>query len=198
MRRAGQRGVTLVELMITIFVLAILTALAMPNFRGAMHRGDVRGATGALASSLAYARSEAVTRGTFVSVCASTTGDACSHSASYEGGWIVYAYPMGADGAGQDYDKSRSDFALLRRVDALGGVAVSAADANVITFGQQGQRVSTSTAAGKTPMRRAGCAKERGGQAASTGAVPGALVELEDGGGSHASTLLAGAPCTPG
>ena len=198
MRRAGQGGLTLVELMIAIFVLAILTALAMPNFRDAMHRGDVRGATGALASSFAYARSEAVTRGIFVSVCASASGDTCAHSASYEGGWIVYAYPMGADGAGQDYDKSRAEFALLRRVNAASGVSVSAADASVITFGQQGQLVRKPAAGAKTTVRLAICAKGRDGQARSTAAVPGALVELEDGGGSHASALQAGASCAPG
>ncbi len=196
MKRARQVGVTLVELMITLFVLAILTAVAMPSFSDAMRRGEVRTATGALAASFAYARSEAVTRGSFVSVCPSSTGDACSDSASYEEGWIVYAYPPGTDGADQDYDKSNEDFALLRRVDALGGVAVAAADTGVITFGQQGQLVRKPVA-GKAPVRVAVCAKGRGGHPANTDAAPGSLVELEGGGGSHATALKAGAGCTP-
>jgi type IV fimbrial biogenesis protein FimT len=195
-RRAGQGGVTLVELMIGIFVLAILATLAMPGFRDAMRRGQVRDAAGALAGSFAYARSEAVTRGIFVSICPSATGDACSGGASYESGWIVYAYPPGTEGAGQAYDKGNGAFVLLRRVDAANGVAVSAADTDVITFGQQGQLMHAPVA-GKAPVRLAVCATDRDGRAANTRAVPGVLVELEGGGGSHAGALKAGAPCAP-
>jgi type IV fimbrial biogenesis protein FimT len=195
-RALRQGGVTLIELMIAIFVLAILATLAVPNFRDAMHRGQVRTATVALAGSFAYARAEAVTRGTFVSVCPSTTGDACTGSAAYESGWIVYTYPMGADGADQAYDKSKETFTLLRRVDAPAGVAVTAADKQVVTFGQQGQ-VLRRPAAGKAPVRLAVCAKGKDGRPASTSAVPGALMELEAGGGSHSRVLKVDEACKP-
>lgn len=191
-RRAGQGGVTLVELMITIFVLAILMAVAVPSFRDAMRRGEVRSAGQSLMASLAYARSEAVTRGTFVSICASTNGASCADSASYESGWIIYAYPVGADGADQSYDSSDGSFVLLRHVDATSGVAMTAADKQVISFGQQGQLLRTGG------VQFAVCGKDHDGEVANTDKVKGSLVEVSEGGASRSRTLKPDASCTPG
>lgn len=191
-RRARQGGVTLVELMITVFVLAILTAIAAPSFRDMMRRGQVRSAGQALLASFAYARSEAVTRGTFVSICPSANGSACTDTTGYESGWIVYAYPAGADGADQSYDSSDDSFVLLRHVEAASGVAVTAADKQVISFGQQGQLLRTGG------VQFAVCGKDHDGEVANTDKVKGSLVDVGEGGAGHSSTMKPDASCTPG
>lgn len=78
-------GFTLVELMITIFVAAILVTIALPSFRELLISNRVTESTNQLISDLNLARSEAVNRGTLVAVV-STSG-----SNDWSGGWRVIA-----------------------------------------------------------------------------------------------------------
>lgn len=61
-----QRGFTMVELMVTVGVLALLTALAAPTLRGVIENGRIRSAGQSLQNGLALARGEAVRRNTRV------------------------------------------------------------------------------------------------------------------------------------
>lgn len=63
-RRCGvpARGVTLIELMVAIAVLAIIAALAVPSFRDFRERSVVRGAAEDLVGQIANYRFEAVRR----------------------------------------------------------------------------------------------------------------------------------------
>ena len=62
MTRIAKRspGFTIVELMVTVAVLAVLTALAVPSFHDFFDRGRVRGAADEVLSLVANARAEAV------------------------------------------------------------------------------------------------------------------------------------------
>jgi len=57
-----EQGFTLVELLITVVVLSILVALAVPNFRGLMDRNAVVTQANDLISGILLARSEAIKR----------------------------------------------------------------------------------------------------------------------------------------
>lgn len=70
------RGFTLLELMVTIAVLAILTTIAIPNFRDLVQNNRVTTQANELVSALTFARTEAVKRGrnVVVTVAAANPG----------------------------------------------------------------------------------------------------------------------------
>jgi len=70
-------GLTLMELMVTVAILAILVALAMPSFNTFVAKGRLSGAAEALAQELQLAKSEALRRNASVTISFSTVGDWC-------------------------------------------------------------------------------------------------------------------------
>lgn len=85
------RGFTLIELMVTLSVLAILTTLGVPSFMATIRDNRLATTANEMLTDLAYARSEAVTRGGSASLCASSDGSHCATSGNWEQGWIVFA-----------------------------------------------------------------------------------------------------------
>lgn len=63
-----QAGVTLIELMVALSVLAILATVAAPSFARFMEKSRLRGAADEMASLIASARGEAVKRGRDVTI----------------------------------------------------------------------------------------------------------------------------------
>lgn len=86
--RQRQRGFTLVEIMVTIALLAIITSLAVPSWTQIRVRNALRAATNDFTSSLYLARAEAVRLNTRVTVCPSDDGANCTNTA-FTQGWIV-------------------------------------------------------------------------------------------------------------
>lgn len=83
--------------MIGITVLAIVMGLAIPSFTETIRRNRLTAQTNGLISALALARSEAVKRGTPVTVCpmrgrSGTDQDACSENDQWAAnGWLVFS-----------------------------------------------------------------------------------------------------------
>src|SRR5574343_378776 len=84
------RGFTLIELMITVAILAILASLAAPSFRDTIIRTRLSGYNSDLITAINFARSESIKRGVTVTLCRSTDGGSCAASGGWEQGWIAF------------------------------------------------------------------------------------------------------------
>ncbi|MGE7138325.1 GspH/FimT family pseudopilin [Luteibacter sp. NPDC031894] len=134
--RSSTRGFTLIELVVTVTVLAILAAIATPSFIDFMHRNQVATQSNAFLGTLRLARTTAITRNTFVSVCptldASVDNPACAVSSDYSTGYLVYT----STSAGKTFTAGDE---LIRASQATPGVSLRAPDANkVLTFSARG------------------------------------------------------------
>jgi len=119
-----QRGLTAIELLVALVILAILLGIASPSMSRFISQWRVSNTVNALTGSLRVARTEAIARARPVVVCrvANSTSTTCLSTAGTNGfasGWIVFA--------NNDTDDN-NDFAtatdeILLRQDAQSGIA---------------------------------------------------------------------------
>ena len=88
------RGVTLVELLVTLAIGAILLAIAVPGYAFLVSSSRLTTVTNNLVTAIHLTRSEAIKRGTRVTIC--KTGNpmadppACDAAAEWHQGWLVF------------------------------------------------------------------------------------------------------------
>ena len=133
--RNRNTGFTLVELLITVALVAIVLGLGVPSFQSTVLNNRLTTQANALVAGLQFARSEAVKRSRRVTVCRSADGTSCAASGGWDQGWIVF---LDADDDG-DWDAGED---ILRVNEALVGTGqslVGSADvAQYISFASTG------------------------------------------------------------
>lgn len=91
MNKPTQTGMTLIELIVTVSIVAILAAFASPALSEMMENNRLTALNNQLVSNLNYVRGEAVKRAYDVTMCVrNSTGSDCAGSGGYHNGWIVF------------------------------------------------------------------------------------------------------------
>jgi type IV fimbrial biogenesis protein FimT len=113
MRRIQRSGFTLVELLVTIVIAAILMAVAVPSFNTFVAGQRIKTASFDLSSSLIYARSEALKRNANVTLASATGG--------WQNGWAL-----------------NTGTTVISRHEPLSGMAVTG-PAGTLIYGSNGR-----------------------------------------------------------
>lgn len=140
-----QSGYTLLEILFTVAIVAVLVAVVVPTFKTTITRSSIQSLQNSLKADLAFARSEAVSRNSTVTLCnaADGSGDYCNGTVDFSVGWIIFI----DDGAGDRLKRGNSvvdsgEPILIRRMNESSNSVVYSADPvtgkNAVTFSQRG------------------------------------------------------------
>ena len=110
--RNRQTGLTLIELVIALAIVAVVTAFATRMASAAINASRTSNSVMSLYAALTRARSAAATTGVDVVLCPSADGNGCTSGYHWEKGWIAFA----ATHAGSD---RTADEPILLRQPAL-------------------------------------------------------------------------------
>jgi type IV fimbrial biogenesis protein FimT len=83
-------GATVLELMVTLAVVATLLGMAVPSYEAFADRQRMKAAVAGLHSDLVAARSQAVYRNAIMVACPGNPESGCTGSNEWTGGWIVF------------------------------------------------------------------------------------------------------------
>lgn len=136
------RGFTLVELMSTLAIAAIVLTQLVPPFQGLVQDSRRAARVNALLTGLSQARAKSIYSGHNVILCPSTDGVICAKTPRWDQGWIVYL-DRNADGT------RTPDETVLRHQQPMQGGAILTSKARTrITFRSAGTRLNPGSSAG--------------------------------------------------
>ena len=135
--RVAVAGFSLLELLVSLTVLAVMATVAAPQFAGPLADSRVRAATGEFVTGLGSARTEAARRGVPVTLCPrATSSNTCNNSAAnWNQGWVLYA-DLDASGS-----LDASDPLLSVRTALPNGSSVGEGQADQISVLPSGEHV---------------------------------------------------------
>jgi type IV fimbrial biogenesis protein FimT len=79
--------------MVGVAIMAILLMVGVPSFQSAVASNRLTSSTNDVVGALALARTEAIRRGTRVTMCKSANATACTTSGNWNQGWIIFTDP---------------------------------------------------------------------------------------------------------
>ena len=109
---AAMRGLTLVEVMVAVAILATLAGTALNSWRSVGASMKLSAFTNGFVSHFQHARGEAIKRNSRVVMCKSANGTTCATAGGWEQGWVVF-HDANNNGRRDDGEL------IIRRGDAL-------------------------------------------------------------------------------
>lgn len=85
-----QRGLTLMELLVTMTIAGILVAIAVPSFTWMIQNNRAATQVNQFVTGLSRARNEAIRSGVSVTLCRSADQSTCGGGNGWETGWIIF------------------------------------------------------------------------------------------------------------
>lgn len=133
-------GLTLIELIVTLVILGILLTIAIPLMRPLIRSTSLTSSANSFVTTLNYARSEAITRGSRVVACASANpmanAPACSNNANWQTGWLVFV------DSNENNTYQAANDTLLRVDGPIGGDLTLAGAAAAVAFTNMGAAIA--------------------------------------------------------
>lgn len=108
-------GFTLLELMVSISILAITLSLGIPGLGEFMQNQNLRSENQRLHIDLLFARSMAVNQGQQVIICAASAGDGCADTPAWEQGWLIFI----DSNNDREYQQSEQRLRIAAAMDSL-------------------------------------------------------------------------------
>jgi type IV fimbrial biogenesis protein FimT len=130
----ARSGFTLIEMMVTITVAAILLTIGIPSFQYVTSSNRASSEINGLLGDMQFARGEAIREGQTVTICAAVNGaPPCLGTTAWENGWIVFS-DVGVPGVFGGNDvllKIQKTFSNTDTLTADNGI-------NSVTFSREG------------------------------------------------------------
>ena len=91
MKAKPAKGLTLLNLIISLAISAIMLGVAVPSTNSIINSSRIAGQVNDLRGAIALTRSEAIRRNQHVVICKSDNGQQCTRNGRWDSGWIIYA-----------------------------------------------------------------------------------------------------------
>lgn len=162
--RFRTRGFSLIELMVSLVIAVFLATVAIPSFNTIIQDYRTTAATNDWVNAVRFARAEAVSRNTNITLCAGTNTAGCQAGATWSQGWSVVAGTnviklWGAPPAEVGFTESAglNSFQFSGRGWLTANVQMTAKNNHCDSSDSDGERVVSVALSGRVSVTRNGC-----------------------------------------